>query len=199
MSWITSSCNHIIKPKDASLAVWALFNSWHPGKAIKRQEYIFRCISSFLDASSHLYKRVCLSVGPSQFHDSQWKSTFFNKSKQSKACHESHHHAITSSNQRTHRWPYGPCFYLFFTAIYRCPFLKRYSSPRGCWCALEPRRAWRETRPIRPTMRPHDDGMIAWWRDYMRFFLTSSSFDLLKLIYTEAWQTDRWTYRPTDG
>ena len=54
--------------------------------------------------------RGCPSVGPSQFHNSQWKSTFFNKSKQSKACHESHHHAITSSNQRTHRWPYGPCF-----------------------------------------------------------------------------------------
>ena len=26
---------------------------------------------SSLDASSHLYKRVCPSVGPSQFHDSQ--------------------------------------------------------------------------------------------------------------------------------
>ena len=27
----------------------------------------------------------------------------------------------------------------------------------------------RPTRPVRPTMRPHDDLMILWWFDYMRF------------------------------
>ena len=36
-------------------------------------------------------------------------------------------------------------------------------------------------RPIRPTMRPHDDEMII-----MRFFLTFSNFVLLKLIFMEA-------------
>ena len=58
--------------------------------------------------------------------------------------------------------------------------------------------AWlyERTRPIRPTMRPHDDEMIVWWRDYVRFFLTFSFFDLLKYIHGSVrdrsmdWQTD---------
>ena len=48
-------------------------------------------------------------------------------------------------------------------------------------------------------MRPHDDEMIVWWRDSMIFFLSFLTFDLLKLIFTEAWQTDRWTDRPMRG
>ena len=54
------------------------------------------------------------------------------------------------------------------------------------------------TRPIRPTMRPHDDIMIVWWCDYMRLFLTYSGFDLFKLIFTDVSQTDQWTDRPMD-
>ena len=57
----------------------------------------------------------------------------------------------------------------------------------------------RKLSPIRPTMDPYADGMTAWRRDYITFFLTSSSSDLLEWISMEAWQTDQWTYRPTDG
>ena len=57
----------------------------------------------------------------------------------------------------------------------------------------------RKTSPIRPMMDPYADGMTAWRRDYITFFLTSSSSDLLEWILMEAWQTDQWIYRPTDG
>ena len=36
---------------------------------------------------------------------------------------------------------------------------------------------------------------IVWWRDSMRFLLTFSSFDLLKLIFMDAWQTDWWDWQ----
>ena len=50
----------------------------------------------------------------------------------------------------------------------------------------------RKTGPIR-SKHPHADGMRAWRLDYMTFFLTSSSSDLLEWILMEAWQTDQWT------
>ena len=47
------------------------------------------------------------------------------------------------------------------------------------------------TRPIRPTIRPPDDEMIVWWRNYMRVILAYFCFDLLE-------STDRWTDEPND-
>ena len=61
-----------------------------------------------------------------------------------------------------------------------------------------------ETRPIRLTMRPHDDGMIVRWCNFMRFIL----YLLLQLFawkcwfslfLTKAWRTNRRTDRRTDG
>ena len=43
------------------------------------------------------------------------------KARRSQACHESYHHVIIPSNMRTHRWPYGSCFWQVgrrYTRIY---------------------------------------------------------------------------------
>ena len=50
-----------------------------------------------------------------------------------------------------------------------------------------------KTRPIEPTMRPTVDGLIAWWRDYLRLFLASFA-----LIYWESW-CSRKCDRQNDG
>ena len=55
-----------------------------------------------------------------------------------------------------------------------------------------------ETRPIRPTMRPHDDEMIVWWRDYMRHLYLQSKSSIFPFS-TKAWPTDGRTDRRTDG
>ena len=59
------------------------------------------------------------------------------------------------------------------------------------WCRWRLPDYFGKTRPIRPTMRPHVDEMIAWWRDCLRLFLAL------------AWQTDglidQWTDRPSWG
>ena len=53
------------------------------------------------------------------------------------------------------------------------------------------------TRPIRPTMGPHDDGMIVWWCDYMRHDYLRSKPSIFPFL-TKAWPTDGPTDRPTD-
>ena len=106
-------------------------------------------------------------------------------------------HVITSSYNhfiimRTHRWPFGPCF--SFQGKRTCePTLEDLKNSE--WLKY-PRHSVK-TRPLRPTMRPHDDEMIVWWRDYVRFFLTFSFFDLLKYIH--GCVTDRSMDRQTDG
>ena len=58
-----------------------------------------------------------------------------------------------------------------------------------------------KTRPIRPTMRPHDDEMIVWWWDYMRHhYLRSKSsiFPFLTKASPTDGRTDGRTDRPTD-
>ena len=58
------------------------------------------------------------------------------------------------------------------------------------------------TRPIRPTMRPHDDEMIVWWCDYIRHhYLRSKSsiFPFLTKASRTDGPTDGPTDRPTDG
>ena len=39
-----------------------------------------------------------------------------------------------------------------------------------------------KTRPIRPTMRPHYDGMIAWWRDYLRVEILFDNVHFFEII-----------------
>ena len=63
------------------------------------------------------------------------------------------------------------------------------------------KRLWRQkifikTRPMRPTMRPHDDEMIVWWCYYTRYYLRSKSsiFPFL----TKAWTADGRMGRRTD-
>ena len=59
------------------------------------------------------------------------------------------------------------------------------------------RDSW-ETRPIRPTMRPHDDEMIVWWCDYMKHHYLRSKSSIFP-FFTKASPTDRRTDGPTDG
>ena len=55
-----------------------------------------------------------------------------------------------------------------------------------------------KTSPIRPTMRPHDDELIAWWRDYL---INSSRLPLAEIHVDIHGLTDWWTdglsYRDT--
>ena len=53
-------------------------------------------------------------------------------------------------------------------------------------------RSPRKTILMKPTMRPHVNGMNGWWCDCLRFFLTSVRFHL-RLIFTEVRQTDKRT------
>ena len=53
------------------------------------------------------------------------------------------------------------------------------------------------TRPIRPTMRPHDHEMILGWYDYMRHHYLRSKSSIFPFS-TKAWPADRPTDRRTD-
>ena len=53
------------------------------------------------------------------------------------------------------------------------------------------------TRPIRPTMRPHDDEMIVWWWDCMRHHYLRSKSSIIPFL-TKAWPTDGRTDGRTD-
>ena len=82
------------------------------------QSFFFYLFSPylFLDASSHFYKRVCLSVGWSV----RWsrfckKINIFEqvrggKLEESNVITSSYNHFIIVM---TYRWPYGPCSYVF--------------------------------------------------------------------------------------
>ena len=100
-------------------------------------------------------------------------------------------HVITSSYNhfiimRTHRWPYGPCW-----SISR--LLERNSKMKISQCRYSIDVSFStKTRPIRPTMRPHDDEMIVWWWDYMRHHYLRSKSSIFPFL-TKAWPTDRRT------
>ena len=53
---------------------------------------------------------------------------------------------------------------------------------------------------IRLTIRPHDNGWIVWWVDYMRFltWLFARNY-WFPVFLTKAWPTDKGTAEPTDG
>ena len=69
----------------------------------------------FLDASSHLIKRLCPSVGRSvgrsvrrwRFRQKRENRWFWPKIMRSHIISSSYNHFII---MRTHRWPYGPCY-----------------------------------------------------------------------------------------
>ena len=71
----------------------------------------------FLDAASHLHKRVCPSVRPSvgrsvgrsRFRQKRENRWFWSQIIMSHVITSLYNHFIL---MRTHRWPYGPCFHL---------------------------------------------------------------------------------------
>ena len=65
------------------------------------------------------------------------------------------------------------------------------ASQLGRWKATIGLCFWKswKTRSIRPTMRPHDDGIIAWWRVENSSWLALLIFTLMFTV----WQMDRWT------
>ena len=113
--------------------------------------YLFQIV--FLDASSHLYRRVCPSVDPLVRPSVDW-SRFRKKqyfcANDLRGCILDGSHVITSSNNhfiimRMHRWPYGPS-------------LTSYADKRLLLKRCKDKCNLTETgpiRPIRPTIRPH--------------------------------------------
>ena len=89
---------------------------------------------------------------------------------------------------------------MYTMIVLKCTNLKRY-----CSACIHPRRLhnvssgspW--TRPIRPTMRPHDDEMILWWFAYMFYNYLLKIIDFPCFLRKRHQRTDRRTDGRTDG